>query len=1014
MKKTKINHKIVTSLAVGVLTIVVLAALIRPSISADVTWDGDTDNLWGTLTNWDNDALPGNADTAVIGDIGTGGTISLDSARVKFVKFDAYVDSAWTLGAGAVGSESFTLSNGGGLNMAYNASNAADQVVNAGITLGSGSAATTLTMTVWGANLSLTLNGAMVSGTSGNLTFRKAGSGTLKVVGDLTGIETWDNRHGTVQITAENLEDSMANSTGYYGGGHTSTDGIYQLIGSGDATIDAVQFSIGTTTAGDTGGLAILNTGSGVIDIGTAAGTGFNVARSDATAARTLTLGGSNTGDNTIIGKIQDNNTGSGGIINVVKQDEGKWILAGNNTYTGSTTVDGGTLEFEEPADLYGGTTGDWTPANIIVEAGGILSLQAGSASQFSADNINTLFTNLSASGTGGFETGSFLGINVATDDAVAVSTALTDGGDAEVIGLVKAGAGTLALSGANTYSGGTTISAGTLQLNPATGVTSTLSGVISGAGTLLKDGDGTLVLSGNSTLTGTTSLTTGTLQLSQGDELSSSAFSFTGGTLDTGTNSTLTFGSLSGDQDITMNGAGDGTQRMQLVVGGNNTDTTYSGDLTGSSATPSSAGLTKNGTGTFTMTGTSSFSGTFKINDGTVVGTGASFGNTWLNNEGTARFDLGEDYSRTGRILGSGALVKSGSAKMTLNMTASNSIYTGGWSIEAGTLQGTTDNILNNVAMSDNSTNLIFAQSSDGTYAGDVTGTGTLTKWNTGTVTMSGAHAATISTTVVRGTLVTDGTSITGPLAFSVGSGNQGTAQWNFDSSTVTHTGVISSTGAGTATLQKSGSGTLVLQGDNTFTGTVAVDVGQLTLDTSASGSALGGTTAMAVASGATLLINQSNQIADGAAMTLSGGTISRSSGVSETMGTLDLSADSTIDYISGSVGTLAFEAYEGGSAPDFVLTVNNFATGNVLILGSDMSSYLSSTTGTAFSNAYFAFNDMSAGGFTSAWDSGSSTFSITAVPEPSTYLAGGLLLLLIGGSFLRRRLAASSSLAD
>ena len=151
----------------------------------------------------------------------------------------------------------------------------------------------------------------------------------------------------------------------------------------------------------------------------------------------------------------------------------------------------------------------------------------------------------------------------------------------------------------------------------------------------------------------------------------------------------------------------------------------------------------------------------------------------------------------------------------MTLNMTASNSIYIGGWSIEAGTLQGTTDNILNNVAMSDNSTNLIFAQSSDGTYAGDVTGTGTLTKWNTGTVTMSGAHDATISTTVVRGTLVTDGTSITGPLAFSVGSGNQGTAQWNFDSSTVTHTEVISSTGAGTATLQKSGSGTLVLQGD-------------------------------------------------------------------------------------------------------------------------------------------------------------------------------------------------------
>ena len=59
------------------------------------------------------------------------------------------------------------------------------------------------------------------------------------------------------------------------------------------------------------------------------------------TGAKNLRLGGSNTGINTFAGKIAD---GAGAVVSLTKAESGKWILAGANTYTGNTTVSGGTL----------------------------------------------------------------------------------------------------------------------------------------------------------------------------------------------------------------------------------------------------------------------------------------------------------------------------------------------------------------------------------------------------------------------------------------------------------------------------------------------------------------------------------------------------------------------------------------------------------------------------------------------------------------------------------------------
>jgi autotransporter-associated beta strand protein len=212
-----------------------------------------------------------------------------------------------------------------------------------------------------------------------------------------------------------------------------------------------------------------------------------------------------------------------------------------------------------------------------------------------------------------------------------------------------------------------------------------------------------------------------------------------------------------------------------------------------------------------------------------------------------------------------------------------------------------------------------------------------------------------------------------------------------------------------GSGSLTKSGSGTLTLSANNTFSGALGVQAGALNLNTTG-GSAAGSISSLSVASGATLLVSQSNQVNNTASVTLSGGTISRATGVSETFGALDLTGASTLDFGSGTAGTLTFGTYEGGGTPSAILTLNNFFGGNSLVLGSALSSYLTPGTysTTSFSNSYFVINSVS-GGFTASESGG--TFTITAIPEPSTYLAAAGLLALMIAPLGRRALSRTKS---
>lgn len=205
-----------------------------------------------------------------------------------------------------------------------------------------------------------------------------------------------------------------------------------------------------------------------------------------------------------------------------------------------------------------------------------------------------------------------------------------------------------------------------------------------------------------------------------------------------------------------------------------------------------------------------------------------------------------------------------------------------------------------------------------------------------------------------------------------------------------------------GPGELAKAGSGTLTLSGSSAgFSGTVRVQEGTVRAAATGGGS-LQAVSSITISNGATLLVSASNQINDTAAITLTGGTIRRESGVGEVFGSLDLTADSAVDFGSGAPGTLRFGTYEGGLTPSHRLTIESFLAGNILIFGTDLSAQIAAShSGNSFASSWFTINSIS-GGFTSSWNG--SQFTITAIPEPATYAAAVALAVFFGWGFVRR----------
>jgi YVTN family beta-propeller protein/autotransporter-associated beta strand protein len=199
----------------------------------------------------------------------------------------------------------------------------------------------------------------------------------------------------------------------------------------------------------------------------------------------------------------------------------------------------------------------------------------------------------------------------------------------------------------------------GTFDTN---GNNATLSGAISGPGSLTKIGVGTLTLSGSGTYTGATFVNAGTLQAGAVNALSPfSAFTVaTGATLDLN-NFNQSIGSLAGAGNVTLGSA-------TLTTGSDGTSTMFSGTISGP------GGLTKVGGGVFTLTGASTYSGPTNVNAG-ILNVNGSLASTVFVNSGATLMGTG---TIGGLNVGSGGTYAPGNSPGTMTVAGNLAFQSG------------------------------------------------------------------------------------------------------------------------------------------------------------------------------------------------------------------------------------------------------------------------------------------------------------------------------------------------
>lgn len=279
----------------------------------------------------------------------------------------------------------------------------------------------------------------------------------------------------------------------------------------------------------------------------------------------------------------------------------------------------------------------------------------------------------------------------------------------------------------------------------------------------------------------------------------------------------------VSGGSILTINGGGilssatvAETINNNIVLGANQTWTvsdpastlTVRGRVSGGSA------LNKAGDGTLTLSGANTYTGGTTVSAGTLLGSTTSLQRNIVDN---ANVTFNQTFSGTyaGILSGTGTLTKAGSG--TVTVSGANT-YSGGTTVSAGILQGDTTSLQGNIL--DNA-RVTFNQTTTGTYAGIISGTGSLFKLGTGTVILSGANTYTGGTTVSAGVLQGDTTSLQRNIANS--------ANVTFNQAVDgTYSGVMSGSGS----LTKTGAAALSITGANTYTGLTTIDAGRLAVD--------------------------------------------------------------------------------------------------------------------------------------------------------------------------------------
>ncbi|MEA2884599.1 MAG: fibronectin-binding autotransporter adhesin [Bradyrhizobium sp.] len=727
------------------------------------------------------------------------------------VSNDFNTDANWTPATTPTGTASFGLSN------------------TTSLTLSTGTTIDTFRFNADAPAYRFNLNGPFLEFTGTGIVNNSANLHTIDAFGLLqfdntatAGNAVINNTPGSTTFTGSSTAGT-ATITNSGGGLLSFTD--FSTAGSATITTNAgsrTQFS----TNGDGGNARFVTNGSGVVDFSNTAGPdGSNTINTGSIAGsgqyfigyNVLHTGGN--GDTTTVSGVigwcsmkPGDCTATGGPYGglLLKEGSGTLTLSGVNTYFGATVLDGGTLQMAGAGTL--GADG-LSVAQLQVLSG---TLDLGGTTQV---------TDAMSMGGGSIVNGALNSTNYTLGGGF-ISASLTGAGK-----VTQDGFGTTTLAATNTYTGGTAINSGTLEVAHASG------------GTIDALSNGVIAINSGAALRSSVSGTLG------------NAITFNGGSFGTlsaaaGTALTLTGGVFLNADSVTTFGSPTDTGTILVnttaITPSNSASVVVGGGILRAGSFQFGGAL-----GTIQST-TVNAGATLDLNDFSAAihnlgGGGSVVTGTSANTSLSLTVDPATSSEFSGVISGAGKVTVTGGGTMVLS---GDNTYGNGTSIMAGTtLQlgngGVAGSIVGNVldggALVFNRSNMMTFTGLISDFSGDgPASAGSLVQNGTGTTILTGNNTYTAGTRINAGTLQLGNGGTTGSIVGNVL--NNGTFAIN-RSDAVAFGGVISGTGA----LQQIGTGTATLSAVQTYQGSTTISAGVLALTGSASIAASSGVAANA-----------------------------------------------------------------------------------------------------------------------------------------------------------------------
>jgi fibronectin-binding autotransporter adhesin len=803
--------------------------------------------------------------------IGTGSTTGAlegditDNATLVFDRSDSVIFNGTISGTG-------TLTQSGSGTLILSGAN----TYTGGTTIGTG------TLQVGNGGTSGSIVGAVTD--NGSLVFNRSDSVTFGGVISGTGSLTQNGRSGTLSLTGKNTYSGNTNvnagtlfvdgslgggavtvasgatlgGTGTIGGAVTIQDGGTLAPGDsvGTLTVGALTLSAGSISnyelgtpdvvGGGVNDLVIVNgnlTLAGTLNVANAGGFGSG-------AYRLFDYTGSLTNDGLTLNMVPAGFAPGDFLVQTTQSGQVNLLVSvsgfGTQYWDGTNTVANGTIHGGN--GTWDNVTTNWTNQDATVNApwqsqtaifqGTAGTVTLGDNIQFNEMEFLTDGYSIVAPGAQKLIAAAVATIDVGSALSATIAAPIVDGASPSLI--TKTGLGTLILTGTNTYTGGTTIASGTLQIGD-TGTT----GSIVGAVAVIDGSTFDIVKANTAGIRAITNSQGGTTEFENGNTASSA-------TITNGANRTDGFTkfhntSTAGNASITNNFGGE-TQFSSSSSAGGATITTNNGGLTEfiDTSTGAQARLITNAGGIVDISGLSSTGTTAGSIEGSgIYALGSKTLSVGLNNLSTTVSGNLTDGGGSGGV--GGALIKVGTG--TLSLTGTN-IYSGGTSFDRGVVAVNSDSNLGTGSLSFNggtlealaagggitSSKAVTLNAGGGTFladantrstlSGTIIGPGSLTQTGGGTLILSGTNTYSGGTTIGAGATLQLGNGGTnGTIVGNVV--DNGVLAFN-RSNTLSFGGVISGAGS----VEQSGSGTTVLSGTNTYSGGTIMNAGTLTVN--------------------------------------------------------------------------------------------------------------------------------------------------------------------------------------